>query len=338
MIGAPWVGLAVVGSWFLVTMLAASVAVWTATPWLMKRMRAWPPARRGDALLAWRLLPSLLAMWMAGLVVAPGFLRQEEAGSTELVPIWMAALALGALATLCVRAAAALRALGAVRSHLRRAVSPPSERDRLPANAPCATDIVVSSTGTALVAGLWRPRIVVSRALASSLTGPEFEAVVAHERAHIGARDNLKRLAMLASPDWLGLTRRARQIEGAWAHATELAADDAVAARGSRAAIDLAAALVKAARLSAAPPARLELSSGMFDGNEMTTRVTRLATAESRPAGRPSALRSDAGPHTRRGAVPVLVVALALASALLLQVTPASRTLHQVSEWAVRYR
>jgi hypothetical protein len=330
MIGAPWIGLSLVGTWFLATMVAGSVLVWLTTPWILARGRSWAPAQRADALLVWRLLPAAVAVWVAGLLVAPTFLRHEEPGSTESVPAWMALLAALAVLTLVVRTAAGLRAVAATRAHLRRTV-------------PCgalvratADGIVESPSGTAMVAGLLRPRILVSRALASSLTSQEFEAVLAHERAHIGARDNLKRLAMVAAPDWLGWTQRARGIERAWAQATELAADDAVAARGPRAAIDLAAALVKAARLRASIPVRLELSSGMFDGDEIATRVTRLALRDTQSDRSSPASTTACGPRVvRRGVIPALSIAAALAAALLMQFTPASRTLHEVSEWAV---
>ncbi len=320
MIGAPWVGLSVVGTWFVVSMAVSSLLVWVATPWVLARAAGLAPARRANALVLWRLLPSAASLWVAGLAVAPTFLRHETGGSTEAVPGWMALLMVVAFLTVSVRGARSLRAVGAVRRHLRR-VAPGCDTTG-------PAEIVETAAGTAFVAGLLEPRIVVSQTLASSLTAREFDAVVAHERAHIGARDNLKRLAMLLAPDWLGLTTRGRGVERAWAQAAELAADDAVAAGGARAAIDLAAALVKAARLSAAPSVRLELSSGMFDGDEITTRVTRLAAPGPgvADARRASPLR------------PAVAIAAALAAALLLQVSPASRTLHEVSEWAINRR
>ena len=331
MTGAPWVGLSVVATWFVVAMLATMAFVWLTTPWMIARARQLSPARRADALLFWRLLPSGIALWIAGLLVAPTFLRHEESGSAEAVPEWMALLSGIALLTVAVKSLYSLRAMWAVGRHLRHVAT-----RRVPG---ASADVVETPSGTAFVAGLLRPRILLSRALVSSLTAQEFEAVVAHERAHIGARDNLKRLALLAAPDWMGLTGRGRQLERAWAQAAELAADDEVAARGPRAAVDLAAALIKAARLSTAPTAQLELASGMsgmFNGDELAARVTRLATpgstdAESGPdlhLPRPRDARSCPRSPSQRPLPP----------RLLLQVTPANRALHAVSEWAINRR
>jgi hypothetical protein len=331
MTGAPWVGFSVVGTWFVIAMMAAMAFVWMTTPWMIARAVRFTPARRADVLLFWRLLPSGIALWVAGLIVAPTFLRHEESGSAEAVPEWMALLTGMALLTVVVRSLRSVRAMMAVGRHL-SSVTP----RRLPGTS---ADIVETPSGTAFVAGLLRPRILLSRALVSSLTAQEFEAVIAHERAHIGARDNLKRLALLAAPDWMGMTERGRQLERTWAQAAELAADDEVAARGPRAAVDLAAALIKAARLSTAPSARLELASGMsgmFNGDELAARVTRLAAPGVAPAAAETQARLAPAARSRHSLLPALSIAAALAAALLLQITPANRALHAVSEWAVR--
>src|SRR5437762_1049263 len=51
--------------------------------------------------------------------------------------------------------------------------------------------------------GILRPRLLVTRGLMHALSDEELAACVAHELGHSQAWDNLKRLAMRASPDLL---------------------------------------------------------------------------------------------------------------------------------------
>src|SRR5262249_4310118 len=140
-----------------------------------------------------------------------------------------------------------------------------------------------------------------------ALDGAELAAALAHERAHLRARDNLKRLLLRACPDVLGWTRAGRALERDWARAAEREADARVAATG--AAVDLAASIVKVARL-VPPGARLLPLSALHDGGDVAARVRALT---SDAAGR----RATNGPlgRARAGALALgLVASLAAAS------------------------
>src|SRR5213078_4824054 len=75
------------------------------------------------------------------------------------------------------------------------------------------------------LAGILRPRLLVTRRLIEALTDEELRAAVAHERCHHQSRDNLKRLAMRATPDALSLFPAGRRLERAWSLAAEHHAD-----------------------------------------------------------------------------------------------------------------
>src|SRR5262249_4411882 len=123
--------------------------------------------------------------------------------------------------------------------------------------------------------GVIRPRLVVTRGVVSALTPDELRAGIAHEIGHLRARDNVKRLAMIAAPDLLAATRVAATIQARWAAAAERAADRAAPGdTGSRCA--LASALVKVAKLTPAPTPLAEPISTLVDGGDIASRVQRL--------------------------------------------------------------
>src|SRR5262249_51909570 len=103
------------------------------------------------------------------------------------------------------------------------------------------------------VTGLFRPRIFVSQAIVSGLNQQELAAALAHEFAHVQARDNLKQLLLRITqwPRWIHAffhlkTSRLHQ----WISASEVLGDrNAIA--GGTSPYHLASALVKVARLSA---------------------------------------------------------------------------------------
>jgi Zn-dependent protease with chaperone function len=124
--------------------------------------------------------------------------------------------------------------------------------------------------------GVLRPRLLVTRALMNALSDEELFACIVHELGHSRAWDNLKRLAMRASPDALFGTSAARAIERRWASASEHAADDMAADHGMAARCALASALVKVARLMPEDRVLTEPISTLVGGGEIAARVHRL--------------------------------------------------------------
>ena len=124
--------------------------------------------------------------------------------------------------------------------------------------------------------GILSPKLLVTGGLIDALTPEELAAAVAHELGHWSAWDNLKRLAMAASPDVPGWARAARVFERGWASAAEHQADRCASAAGTSARFALASALVKVARLMPAAPAIAEPISTLVGGGEIASRVERL--------------------------------------------------------------
>jgi hypothetical protein len=117
-----------------------------------------------------------------------------------------------------------------------------------------------------------------------SLNNDELAAVIAHETAHITARDNLKHWLMRICRDVLAIIPLNRSLDKEWTEAIELAADEKAASlRGGAAALDLAQALIKIARLVPAgikptmPAGAFLIDGGATSGDALTRRIQRLA-------------------------------------------------------------
>jgi beta-lactamase regulating signal transducer with metallopeptidase domain len=101
------------------------------------------------------------------------------------------------------------------------------------------------------LAGIVRPQILINSRVVEDLTPAELDVVIAHETAHRDAFDNLTRWAFVCAPDLLCGSATAKRLEQEWCDAAEFRAD-ARATRGDAARrLQLAAALIKVARLSA---------------------------------------------------------------------------------------
>jgi len=137
------------------------------------------------------------------------------------------------------------------------------------------------------VAGVVRPRLVVSTTLLRGLTAEQRDAALRHERAHRTSRDNIKRFLILLSPDVLTFLRAFTALERSWAKFTEWAADDQAAEGDSHRALSLASALVRVARMGAQPKLSYLFSSLVPDDDELTERVDRLLRPQPNP-GKPA--------------------------------------------------
>jgi beta-lactamase regulating signal transducer with metallopeptidase domain len=137
--------------------------------------------------------------------------------------------------------------------------------------------------------------------------------MVRHECAHVGGRDNLKRLLVLVSPA-IALAA----LERAWTQAVEEAADAAAAAARPGLGLELAHALIHVARLAPVPHAP-ELASAFYRGGSIESRVRRLVADESAEAN--------------RVARPIgCVMALSMLGLLAAAVVLAAPALHQAME------
>ena len=301
---------------------AALAAAWPAFAWVAGRA---PAAARARLLYALRLLPVTISVIAAVALVSRAWLGFEPRQTPESPgPALMAAAGLGLL-LLVAGAGRAFRSWHAGRDLSRRwmadgvpvrlsGVTLPSYRIRHPWPVVC-------------VVGTLRPRLFVAEAVLESCTPAEVASVLAHESGHVAARDNLKRLSLKLLPDVVACIPSGRALEKAWESSSEAAADARAAVARPGAALDLAAALIRVARLAASGAwAELPARSLLDDGG-VAPRVRRLLEDEAESTGRARLLAAWA-------------VLLAVPVALLLSSHEPSvlKTVHHAAELLVQAR
>jgi hypothetical protein len=256
-------------------------------------------------LLAMRLFPSALSLVIVAGLCLPGYLRFEPEGSAEEVGVvcfTAAALGLVAWGLSLTRTA---RAAWASRCYLRQCRSTGREI-RLAGDA---SPVWIMDVHTPLlaVAGVLRPRLVISPTVLHTLSGDQLAAALRHERAHEASRDNFKRLLILLAPGVLPWRSGPGSLEHAWTRFTEWAADDRAAAGDEGRSLSLAAALVQVARMGAAGRPSPLATALLSDSADLSARVDRLIAG----------IRHDERPDR---AIPLFVAMTSLAGASLLGV------------------
>lgn len=305
---------------FFLSSIATSLVAFLTAPLIVRARPAGSAARRASALALFRLLPATAAVAITIFVLGPGYFEHEQRGELEGASYALFLLAAGGASLLI---ASGLRVAGAIRrtSALRRSWLAQGERLDMPrAGMPAfALDLAFPLVA---VLGVFRPRLFISRAVLRGCTDAEFAAIIDHERAHVRGGDNIIRLLMEASPDLLASTRVQPVIADAWHAAVEHRADDAAARK-----LDLAAALVKVARLAASAPPMPLPASALYHGegrDVIGERVRRLVAAPS----------CDARPRW----IPAMAVCAAAVGALVAAAAvtgAASGIAHDVLEIAV---
>lgn len=193
-----------------------------------------------------RLAPAGVAMFVVVVFCVPSYLWWEP-DSGEKVGWRCLVLAGLALTAWAISASRAARAWLDSRRYLRSSLVNGHETVLHDAHPPvCLTDHPGPSVA---LAGIFHPRVIVSRAAAATLSSEQLDAALRHERAHAASHDNLKRLAMLLMPSLLP-RRTTVALEQAWARAAEWAADDRAADGDPHRALALAEALVRISHLT----------------------------------------------------------------------------------------
>ena len=219
---------------------AAVVIAWRAG--LHARLAA------ADAVLSVRLLPAAGSAALVLTVILPAFLLYEPRHAHEEPGPLLVISAIFALLLLADGIRRGWRAGRATRALLQDA-RPHHSR---PASQGSEVTVVNVAQPLVGVVGSWRQRIIAARSVAAACDREEFRQILAHEAAHMDARDNLKLLMLLAMPDPLAWLPTGSALREHWRAATELEADERASGSDPRKRLALASALIKVARLSIA--------------------------------------------------------------------------------------
>ena len=236
---ALMLGIVLLATFGLVALLLAGLL---AVAWYTGLNRA----RMGSAdLLALRLLPVVGALLFSATVVLPAFLLREPHQVREAAGPLLLILAGFALLTLGHGIWRGWRAWVATRSILRECGP---AKPWVVENGQSVQVVDVSEPIIGVI-GSWRPQVVTAECIISACSRDEFQQVVAHEAAHVSARDNLKLLLLLACPDALAWTALGAALSDRWRMEAEFAADQRATGDDPHKRVALASALIKVARL-----------------------------------------------------------------------------------------
>jgi Zn-dependent protease with chaperone function len=308
-------------AWFLLVSTTASIAVVIVLRWAIARP-AGRLARAGASVwLALRLLPTVAGLLFVAAVFSPAFGRLEPREAAETPGFGLVGMAVISAVLVGWAIVATLAGLYRAAAHTRGWLA---RSEVLPCTeAAMSVHAVRDLRPTVSLVGLCRPRLFVSSDIAAVLTPDELNAVVAHERQHRSAWDNLKRLAVLAAPDVLRFLGTGAALESRWLSAAEMEADRRSVGGDPAKGVSLASALVKVARLMPVTEPQAAPVCDFYSGGLLATRIGRLI---------------DRGPSASRRSTPVwpaLVVASLIACAVTTSV--AQSAVHQVTEFLVNF-
>lgn len=220
-----------------------------------------------------RLLPVFAGVYVALAIALPSYVRLEPDATSERIgtpAILIAIVSICLWLRPLMRSAAAIwksqHFVNWVQGNARRATIGSTE-----------AWLVSGPDPQMAVAGLMRPRVLVSESLAQTLTAEELQIALLHETAHERSRDNLKRLFLLLLPDPFPFVSFAAPLERAWTRLVEWAADDYAAEGDSGRRILLARTLVRFARYKSRAAGACVLTTSLVDDScDLAVRVERL--------------------------------------------------------------
>ncbi len=298
---------------------------------LQPRAQTWSAVTRSQLLFALRVFPGVVAILCVMALLVPAYIAHEPRHQAEDVSLQLGLLATFSAAGLSLAVWRGVAAWIATRqlitSWLRNSEPLVLEQVAIPAYRLRHPFPVIAVVGT------FRPRLFIADHLFGSLNREELTAAIAHECGHLAARDNLKRALLRSCRDVLTIVPCGRLLDREWAAASEAAADEYAARNGGDVALDLAAALVKIARLVPAGARPVMPASALLIGEDVggiahrVRLLAHLATArhfqgESASAAIPASLWLSFG-------------ALVTAALLIATNSTSLSTIHRLIEVAV---
>jgi Zn-dependent protease with chaperone function len=291
---------------FFVVHSIAGVVVSLSGTSAVRAARRMRPRTGARFLLALRLLPAALALFVVAGLCVPSYLWLESETGAEEVGAGCLAAAVMAAAMWSVSTLRAARAAARAARHVRRC----ERSGRLSSQPGTRLKIWVLDAPAPILAlaGIFRSRVVISSKALGALSAKQLNAALRHEDAHRVSRDNLKRLLMLLTPDLLPGFRAFARLERGWARFSEWAADDDAVAGDAHRSLALAAALVRIARMGVSQAPSPLATPFLGDSREISARVDRLL----RPAP-PAPVR----PHNSAALAAGLALAAGCAASML---------------------
>ncbi len=237
---------------------AAAAMLWRV---LAPTAKNWTAQRQAQVIFIFRIFPLIAALLFIVALVLPAYFLFEPHSSKETVSVKLAFLAF--ISTIGVGIAAysvfgtwwrTRRLLADWLAHAERIFI---DDVKIPFYLIHHPFPVIS------VVGAFRPRMFVARQVFAALDDKEVGAAIRHEYGHLAARDNLKRSLMRIARDLLVIPFGC-SLDCAWAEKVESAADEYAAHTGGKsAALNLASALVKIARI-VPPNTKPAMPAGAF--------------------------------------------------------------------------
>jgi hypothetical protein len=263
---------------FFIVHAASAILVWIGAPAAFRVAQHSKPGFAAKFLFLFRMFPFALTLFVVLGFCIPSYLWLEPLASGEKVGFaCLAAAAMGLIVWLLsvFRVGFSLLRTSRYMSSCQR------NGQEVTVDGEAAPVLVLKRDAPVMaVAGLVRPKLIVSRGVLHKLTPEQREAAFRHEQAHQASRDNLKRFLCLLAPDALPFISGFRKIERQWSRYTEWAADDHAVAGDSRRALSLAAALVSVAKMGVDHQPAYLLSSLysplVAEDEDLAVRVDRL--------------------------------------------------------------
>ncbi|HMJ26839.1 MAG TPA: M48 family metalloprotease [Pyrinomonadaceae bacterium] len=310
-----------------------SLGMAACAPLLRRPLQGRSARTRAQILFALRVSPAVLALLSVALFLVPSYVGYEPYGTSEIVSKKLAGLAILSALGVTFALWRALRSWFATRKLLQEWLAGATRIEIFGTSIP--TFRISNSFPIIAVVGAFKPRLFIAESVLETLTQEELSAAIAHEGGHLHAHDNLKRSILRACRDALMIVPCGRSLERAWAEAAESAADEHAAQQNAEAALNLASALVKIAKMvpvgarAAVPVAAFLL--GVEETRGVKARVRRLLEIASDGISR----------RTPNRAMFRMLAAGSLCGLLLLAVVIASNpivllTVHSAIERAVK--
>lgn len=263
---------------FFLVHAASAILVWISAPAALRVAQHSKPGFAAKFLFLFRMFPFAVTLFLVLGFCIPSYLWLEPLASGEKVGFaCLGAAAMGLVVWLMsiFRVSFSLLRTSRYMNTCQR------DGQEVNVDGEASPVLVVKRDAPVMaVAGLVRPRLIVSRGVLHKLTPEQREAAFRHEQAHQASRDNLKRFLCLLAPEALPFVSGFKKIERQWARYTEWAADDHAVAGDSQRALSLAAALVSVAKMGVDHQPAFLLSSLystlVAEDEDLAIRVDRL--------------------------------------------------------------